>query len=184
MNSYDQIKGMLNTIRRIQTTQQTLREQVEQPGFNSNQMGGTEPTQTPQPEPDQTGPENEDVNVINNVEVEVHSEDSADLELQDEEKGKISQLIDDFRTEVSEVVKFGKLQIYPNGAKLDGTITDVGISFTMSTGDDKGVFISQNAMTKLSPDYLTAVNKLNMFGEKFSDTINDLLINRTSAYGS
>ena len=33
-------------------------------------------------------------------------------------KGKFSQLIDDFRTDVTEIVDFGKLDLYDDSAKI------------------------------------------------------------------
>ena len=172
-NSYDEIKGMLNIIRKINSRYGTLREQVEtqqavqQPQYNQNTVNQ-----------EQTSSENEDIFVINGIDVEIHSEDSMDLALNDTEKGVISQLVDDFRVEVSEIAEFDRLDIYPNSAKLSGTIPDMGVSFTLSTGDDKGLFLSNTSMLKINPDYLSVITKLNSFEEKFSNTINDLLVNR------
>ena len=84
----DDIRSMLNTIRNFSTsTRGNLREQSEVPGQEMTQ---------PSAQPD-NGPEKEDMLVINNVEVEIHSEDNQDLTIKDNEKGIISQLIDDYR---------------------------------------------------------------------------------------
>jgi hypothetical protein len=165
----DDIRSMLNTIRNFSTsTRGNLREQPEVPGQEMTQ---------PSAQPDK-GPENEDMLVINNVEVEIRSDDNQDLSIKDDEKGIISQLIDDFKKEVSELVDFGKLQIYSDSAKLDGKITQKGIEFTLSTGDDNGIYLSNASMLKIDDETMEYLEKLKSFEEKFSGSINDLIVNR------
>jgi hypothetical protein len=175
-NEYDQIKGMLSTIRKYTTPSYgSLKEQTEPTG---------QPTPQPQPgQPQQqmntVGGEKKDFNVINNVEVDINSTDKDDTILKDDEKGKISQLIDDFRKEVSELTNFGKLQIYGNSGKLDGTINNLNIGFTLSAGDDEGVFLSNSSsMLKLSDEVMDMLNKLKIFQGKFAEVINGLLVTR------
>ncbi len=176
MNSDDKMRSMLNTMRRLNSSQYgRLREQVE-----------THPQQGQQPQGDnslqqgQGNNESKNFIVINNVEVDMYSTDSMDLTLNDTDKAKISQLIDDFRVEVSELTDFGKLIFYQDSAKLDGVIPDVGIKFTLSTGDDEGVFISNAQMLKLSDQTSDIINKLKLFSSKFSDVINSIISLRKS----
>lgn len=168
-DSYDQIKGMLNTMRNFtHKTYQPIREQIE-----------TSPQSTNNTQPEQpTGHENNDVMVINNVDVVVNSADPQDFTFSDDEKGKISQLIDDFRTEVSELVDFGKLIIYPNSSKLDGKIGNINLGFTLSAGDDEGLYLSNASFLKIDDTSLDVINKLKMFGDKFSSILNEMLSNR------
>ena len=114
------------------------------------------------------------------MEVQINSDDPEDLQLSDEEKGKISQLIDDFRAEVSETVDFGKLNVYDTSAKLDGRISDIGLEFTLSTGDDTGLYI-KGSMLKIDDASLGMINKLKVFELKFANSINDLLVNRRAS---
>lgn len=168
-NAADDIRGMLNTIRNFNpSSKSNLREQSEVP----NQEPSQEPTQPT------NGSEGEDIAVINNVEVEIRSEDNMDLKLNDEEKTLISKLIDDFKSEVSELVDFGKLLIYSNSVKLDGKITQKNIEFTLSTGDDNGVYLSNMSMLKIDDETMETLTKLKNFEEKFSGSINDLIVNR------
>jgi len=174
-DSYDEIKGMLNTIRRLNSNYGMIKEQadlVSQPQQTTQQAA-------PPPVDDNDGESNdENIFVINNVDVEIHSEDTMDLNLDDTEKGQISQLIDDFRAEVSELAEFDKLDIYPNSAKLNGHIPDMGIGFTLSAGDDNGLFLSNTSMLKIDVNYVDIVNKLKEFELKFSNVINDMIVNR------
>jgi hypothetical protein len=175
-NEYDQIKGMLSKLRTLNNVPvKNLREQMEfqqtnePPTENKNDNGYSEQ--------DSTNNNYSDVNVINNVEIKIHSDDKQDIELKDEEKGKISQIIDDFRQEVSETVVFGTFDIYDNSGKLNGKIGNNGVDFVLSGGDDQGVYIT-SSMLKIDEETLTLLNKLQVFENKFLSIINELIINR------
>lgn len=173
LDSYDQIKNMLNTMRKFNTSNySSLREQISTP-----QQTPTQQTQPTQQTPSNQGGKS-DVNVINNVEVSLNSNDQADLTLNDDQKGNISQLIDDFRSEVSELTDFGKLILYEQSAKLDGRINDLNINFTLSAGDDNGVFLNSSSMLKLSDDVMEMLTKLKTFEGKFSSVISNIILTR------
>lgn len=184
-DSYDEIKGMLNTIRRMQTSShKSLREQSGEGNPNpttttpqQSQIGNNQPN--PQ-QVQQTGNERKDFIVVNNVEIVFNSTDTLDLTLKDEEKGKISQLIDDFRTEVGEITTFGKLNFYQDSAKLDGQLNDLKIGFILSAGDENGVFLVSASMLKLTDEVMTGITKLRLFENKFTSVINDLIATRNN----
>lgn len=187
-NDYDEIKGLLNKIRRIQESvkqndygiireQNMVKYDSDEPEVPTHDGQVPPPTAAPSEEPSQ---EQEDIAVINDVEIQIHSEDPEDLELSEEEKKQISQLIDDFRTEVSEITEFDKFHIYNDSAKLDGKISDIDLSFTISTGDDTGLYISNPSMLKIDDAALNMINKLRGFAVKFSNTINELLATRST----
>ena len=183
-NSYDETKKMLNVIRKIQSSTKPQYGLIgEQDDLNpearaiQKSFSAPEEQPEPQPSPQPTGDEDSDFAVINDVEVVIHSEDPEDLELNDEEKGQISQLIDDFRAEVMETAQFDKLDIYETSAKLGGKIGEIGLMFTLSTGDDTGLYIS-GQMLKIDENSLMIFEKLGAYQLKFSSTINDLLVRR------
>lgn len=167
-NSYDEMKGMLNAIRKFNrpSPYTNLREQSE--------MGGTNDTQQSQP----SGEEKKDFVIVNGVEVHFNSTDSEDLKLKDGEKTKLSALIDSFRTEVSEIAELGKLMVYTDSVKLDGTIGNFNINFTLSAGDDNGVYISNASLLKLSNEVMGVFTKLKRFEMKFTDEMNNLILTR------
>lgn len=169
-NEYDQIKEMLNKIRNIQQSVSTknLREQVEQSLIDTNNDSDNLSNSS----------NNTDIAVINNVDVEIHSDDTQDLTLKDEEKGQISQLIDDFRSKVSEIAELEKLDLYNNSGKLTGKIEKFNLQFMLSAGDDEGLYIQNTEMLKIDDESLDTINKLKTFLEKFKSTINILLVNR------
>lgn len=183
-NEYDDTKDFLNKIRKItKNTAQDIREQLENPNptltdkYPSTQSQSQPPTQ-PTQQLSATSTEKEDFAVINNVEVVINSTDRADLKLEDDEKGKISQLIDDFRSEVSEITEFGKLNIYNDSAKLDGNIKDVNLGFTISAGDDNGVYLSNASMLQLNDNTMGFINKLKRYQLKFNNVMGEIIGNR------
>ena len=146
----------------------------EKPGDNQPQPEAQEnPIQ-----PETGGDDNKDYDVVNNVEIVINSTDTADLQLNDDEKGKISQLIDDFRAEVSEIAEFGQLNIYDDNAKLDGNLGEVNLGFTLSAGDDNGLFLSNSAMVQINDNIMEFIDKLKIFQVKFNDTLNEIISNR------
>jgi len=178
-NTYDSTKKMLKTIRNIQKNTAPKPNVIREQYSGNETMDYSQPPSVGQELGDQGREEQQDYTVINDVPIEIHSEDSEDLELTDEEKGKISQLIDDFRAEVVETVEFDKLHIYDTSAKLDGKIGEFGLMFTLSTGDDTGLYIN-GQMLKIDEESLVVITKLATFELKFASTINDLLVRRRS----
>jgi len=159
----------------------------EHPYEKSDPLPATSNTQSPAPNPQSPAPnpqssstatEKNDIAVINNVEVVINSSDRDDLTLGDEEKGKISQLIDDFRSEVSEIAEFGKLNIYDDSAKLDGNIKEVNLGFTITAGDDNGVFLSNASMLQINDNSMAYIDKLKKFQPKFNDTMGTIIATR------
>jgi hypothetical protein len=170
-NSYDEIKGMLNTMRKFNnpTSNRSLREQAEL---------GTNPTPT-NPQPQQGGgDEKKDFTIVNGVEVRFNSTDTQDLQMKDDEKTKVSALIDAFRNEVSEIAELGQMMVYPDSVKLEGVIGNFNINFTLSAGDDNGVYVSNASLLKLSDEVMEIFNKLKRFEMKFTDEMNNLILTR------
>jgi len=201
-DSYDEIKGMLNRIRKIQAMpkygmiqEQTYQGETEEPQDSRGQLTdpygygagtkkpiprsvGTEPEKSSITSFQQSRRDNEEVSVINNVDVEIHSEDPEERVLEDDEKGTISQLIDDFKAEVSEIAEFNGLHIYPDTAVLNGKIGGKNINFSFSAGDDNGFYLGSPSLLKIDSEVLELINRLKTFEPKFVNTINDLLVNR------
>jgi hypothetical protein len=198
MNEYDQIRKMLNTVRRItesvpnkgiirESQPQTVGrtddayvspvEMGDQPKFsNPAEMEQLTPNMNTRPPGDPERVEGDDFTVINNLEVVFQgSSDPQDMVLKDDEKGKISQLVDDFRKEVSEMGEFNKLILAPSEATLSGIIPDLNLPFTLSAGDKPGLNVGQIEYTD---DAKLIIDKLNTFKEKYINTLNDLLLTR------
>lgn len=175
-NEYDEIRSMLKLMRNFNKDYHNFINEQETP-IPYDQLNNNNDYQD-NDDDNVSNTEDKDITVVNNVEIVMNSSDEMDLQLNDEEKGKVSQIIDDFRSEISELVDFGKLQIYNNSAKLDGILNQFNLNFVLSAGDDQGVFISNTSLLKITKEILEILSRLEDFSYKFHNTIGDLISNR------
>ena len=124
--------------------------------------------------------EDEKVNdlVLNdNVEIKVHSNDQEDLNISDEEKNSLNQLIQNFKTQVSELATFEEgFNIYTNSVRLDGSIGE-DLGFVFIAGEDRGVYINSD-MLMLNDEISATIEKLNKFQHTFEDVVNEMMNSR------
>jgi hypothetical protein len=165
-NDYDVMKGMLKTIRTITESKASNRTLNEAVGFQSPEVDKSEENLK------------NDVMVVNDVEIKMNSSDEADLTLQDSEKTAISQLIDNFKQQVSQIADFTPgITIAPDQVRLDGTLTDQDISFVFIAGKESGAYINAD-MLKLEQDVANELEKLAKFQETFETAMNSLIQER------
>jgi hypothetical protein len=165
-NDYDVMKGMLKTIRTITESKASNRTLNEAVGFQSPEVDKSEENLK------------NDVMVVNDVEIKMNSSDEADLTLQDNEKTAISQLIDNFKQQVSQIADLTPgITIAPDQVRLDGTLTDQDISFVFIAGKESGAYINAD-MLKLEQDVANELEKLAKFQETFETAMNPLIQER------
>lgn len=163
---YDVTKNMLKTIRTITESKASNRTLNEAVGFQSPEVDKSEENLK------------NDVMVVNDVEIKMNSSDEADLTLQDSEKTAISQLIDNFKQQVSQIADFTPgITIAPDQVRLDGTLTDQDISFVFIAGKESGAYINAD-MLKLEQDVANELEKLAKFQETFETAMNPLIQER------
>ena len=151
-NQYDQTKKMLQTLRGLNET--TASKNIIREQYN----GGENTTDINGPEDQASQNMKNDINVINNVEVKLHSFDQMDMTLDETQKTTISHIIDSFRQQVSQIVNFKPgITMTPNQIRLDGTLTDNDINFVMIAGKQGGLYINADMLNVEQPtmDVLT-----------------------------
>jgi len=162
---YDVTKNMLKTIRTItesKTSKKSINEQIE--GVTSNQPDSKE--------------SNNDITVINNVDVKLNSTDKEDLKISDTDKNAISQLIDGFSQQVSQIVEFDPgMTINQNQIRLDGYLPDEDVHFVFIAGQESGIYINAE-MLKLEQNVANILEKLAKFEEVFKTSMEPLLKER------
>ena len=163
---YDVTKNMLKTIRTItesKTSKKSINEQIE---------GATPSEQTSSQE------SKNDITVINNVDVQLNSTDKQDLKVSDTDKNAISQLIDGFSQQVSQIVEFDPgMTINQNQIRLDGYLPDEDIHFVFIAGQESGIYINAE-MLKLEQNVANILEKLAKFDEVFKTSMEPLLKER------
>jgi hypothetical protein len=163
-NSYDEIRGMLKTIRTIKESKNPLNVIKEE----------DERTSLTTDNPDQKS----DIIVINDVEVKLMSSDNSDMKLDEKQKNGISSMIDNFRTQVSQIVDFEPgFTITEKQIRLDGTLTDEEISFVFIAGEEGGLYMNAD-MLEINEEIMTTLNKLVKFEQVFKDGMEPLIIQR------
>jgi hypothetical protein len=166
-NGYDEIKGMLNTIRNLNESKinnkKTIFEQTEIPDDKTS-----EPTEK----------EYDNIEVINDVEVKLISPDREDIELKDDEKDAISQVIDTFRQDVSQMAELDPgFTVSETQIRLDGNSNDMDISFVLIAGEQTGLYVTSD-MSLVDEGVLTFMTKLGKFYQTFVTAMEPLIRNR------
>lgn len=107
----------------------------------------------------------------------IHGKDKKDLQLTTDDKIAFQESMDEFVSEVAEIVDFNKLNLYPNNVEWSGKITEYDIEFFFSIGETNGVYIN-GTMMKVDEEFLTMMNKLKVFYEKFKTKWSKVIASR------
>lgn len=107
----------------------------------------------------------------------LHGKDKRDLELTTDEKLAFQETMDEFVTEVSDLVDFNKLNVYPNNVEWSGKIIDYNIDFTYTIGEESGIYIDGD-MIKTDKDFIDLITKLEKYYEKFKSKWAKILASR------
>jgi hypothetical protein len=107
----------------------------------------------------------------------LHGKEQTDLELTTDEKIAFQETMDEFVTEVSDMVDFNKLNVYSNNVEWSGKLIEYDIEFFFSIGEENGVYIN-GEMLKTDAEFLELLNKLKTYYEKFKSKWAKILSSR------
>ena len=107
----------------------------------------------------------------------LHGKEQTDLELTTDEKITFQETMDEFVTEVSDLVDFNKLNVYQKNVEWSGKIIDFDIEFYFSIGEENGVYIDSK-MVKVDEKFLELLTKLQNYYEKFKSKWSKVLASR------
>ena len=107
----------------------------------------------------------------------LHGSDKTDLELTTDEKLAFQETMDEFVSEVSDLVDFNRLNVYPRNVEWSGKIIDFDIQFYYTIGEENGVYI-EGDMIKTDDKFLEMVGKLKSYYEKFKSKWAKVLASR------
>ena len=107
----------------------------------------------------------------------LHGKDNNDLDLTTDEKIAFQETMNEFVEQVSDLVDFNKLNVYPNNVEWSGRIIDFDLDFFFTIGEENGVYIN-GEMLKADDDFLEMINKLKIFYEKFKSKWAKVLASR------
>ena len=107
----------------------------------------------------------------------LHGKNRSDLDITTDDKTAFQETMDEFVEEVSDLVDFKTLNVYKNNVDWSGTIIDQDLDFTFTIGENSGIYINGN-MVKVDEDFLSMMNKLQQFYQKFKSKWSRILASR------
>jgi hypothetical protein len=96
----------------------------------------------------------------------MHGKDKGDLEITTEEKRAYQETMDEFINEVSEMVDFYPLNVYPTSVEWSGKVIDQDLEFFYSIGENNGVYVN-GTMSRVDDEFLNFITKLKGYFQKF-----------------
>jgi hypothetical protein len=107
----------------------------------------------------------------------LHGKEKTDLDLTTDDKTAFQETMDEFVSEVSDLVDFNKLNVYPNNVEWSGKLIEFDLEFFFSIGEENGVYIN-GEMIKTDDEFLELINKLKAYYEKFKSKWSKILASR------
>jgi len=107
----------------------------------------------------------------------LHGKDEHDTDITTDDKIAFQETMDEFVEEVSDLVDFNELNVYPNNVEWSGKVIDYDLEFVFSIGETNGVYINGDMM-KVSDDFLDFVTKLKQYYDKFKSKWAKVLASR------
>ena len=170
-SDYSITKQMLKTIRTINesnVSKNIIKEEVGQDIYSDHAIDKADQNIK------------DDITVVNDVDIKLLSSDKSDMTLDGKQQETISNLIDNFRQQVSQIVDFQPgFTINMNQIRLDGVLTDDDISFVLIAGEEDGAYINAD-MLKLEQSVADVLEKLVKFQDTFKTTLEPLITQRSN----
>jgi hypothetical protein len=98
--------------------------------------------------------------------ISIHGDTKKDTDLTGDDKIAFQETMDEFVSEVSDLVNFDQLNVYQDKVDWSGKIVDYDIDFYFTIGENNGIYIS-GEMMKLDENLLQVIDKLQKYYEKF-----------------
>ena len=107
----------------------------------------------------------------------LHGKDRSTLDITTDDKIAFQETMDEFVTEVSDLADFNTLNVYENNVEWSGKLIDEDLDFIFTIGEDSGIYIN-GQMIKVDEDFLSTLNKLQQFYQKFKSKWGKVLSGR------
>jgi len=96
----------------------------------------------------------------------LHGNDKSDIQLTTDEKNAFIESVDEFRTNVAELVEFDKMNVFPENVEWKGKILELNLNFFYTINEPHGIYLNGD-MVKIDEEYLEMIGKLQSNYEKF-----------------
>ena len=180
MNKYDEIQSLLNASRRALggnlqesqnrdilkkyslLTEQPVEKELDQ---EFEEEKNEEPNKKDSEDIGKPKDKQKMFKIQGNVLV-LHGNDKSDIQLTTDEKNAFIESVDEFRTNVAELVEFDKMNVFPENVEWKGKILELNINFFYTINEPHGIYLNGD-MVKIDEEYLEIVGKLQSNYEKF-----------------
>lgn len=89
------------------------------------------------------------------------------MKLTDEEKQNFQETMDEFVEQVSDLVDYNVLHIYPNNIEWSGKLINFDLEFFYTLGENSGVYLN-GQMMKVDDEFISMVQSLRGYYKIFS----------------
>jgi hypothetical protein len=186
-NSYEEIKKLLESSRAMtgknlgfdEIRNQLVSEGVikEQPMVGSGYESATNTAGSPRPNlaadteeeleiSDKPKEDKQQAYRVSGGVLVMHGKTKGDLEITTEEKKAFQETMDEFVNEVSEMVDFYPINVYPTSVEWSGKVIDQDLEFFYSIGENNGVYIN-GTMSRVDEEFLTFITNLKKYYQQF-----------------
>ena len=107
----------------------------------------------------------------------LHGKIDSDLQLTTDEKNAFTESVDEFRTEVAELVEIEKMDVFSENVEWSGKIVELDLEFFYTINEPHGLYIN-GQMVKVNEEYLELINKLQNYYEKFKSKWSKIVSSR------
>jgi hypothetical protein len=110
--------------------------------------------------------------------LKISGQSTKELQLTEDEKTTFQETMDEFIEEVANLVDFKELHITRNDVTWGGRLNDFDLQFSFRVGEENGVYVKVDNLSKLSDDILNVMEKLKKYYNKFKSKWAEVLGNR------
>ena len=107
----------------------------------------------------------------------LHGKSKTDTDITTDDKLAFQETMDEFVNQVSDLVDFNTLNVYPNNVDWSGKIIDSDLDFTFTIGENSGIYVD-GEMLKVDENFLQLLNKLQQYYQKFKSKWSRILASR------
>ena len=107
----------------------------------------------------------------------LHGKSKTDTDITTDDKLAFQETMDEFVNEVSDLVDFNTLNVYPNNVDWSGKIIDSDLDFTFTIGENSGIYVD-GEMLKVDENFSQLLNKLQQYYQKFKSKWSRILASR------
>ena len=149
INEYDQIKTLLKRSR-------ALTEQID---YRQSIYDASSEDTKPE--------EKREEFTVSGGKIVVHGYETEDMKVTDEEKQNFQETMDEFVEQVSDLVDYNALHLYPDNIEWSGKLVKFDLEFFYTLGENNGVYLN-GQMIKIDDDFLEMISKLRNYYKVFS----------------